>query len=78
MSFIQRELNKISIALASAGGKRAELYAAQQALIWATEPAGFASPYAMIMGTQEGSEDCSADRHPLPSSGTHYPEPTSR
>jgi hypothetical protein len=32
MSFIQRELDKISVALADAGDNRAEFYAAQQAL----------------------------------------------
>jgi len=44
-----------------------ELHAAQQALVWSQEPAGFKSPYAMIKGTQGGSKDCSAHNHPLPS-----------
>jgi hypothetical protein len=78
MSFIQRELNKISIALASGSSNYAELYAAQQALAWAADPTGFASPHAMLTGILEGSEDCSDGRHPLQSSDTHCLEPTLR
>ncbi|WP_269402727.1 hypothetical protein [Henriciella marina] len=60
MSFIQRELDKIGQAL------RAEpqpadydvLYSAQQALSWASDPNGFASPLKQIRGTQEDSGDC--------------------
>jgi hypothetical protein len=67
MSFIQRELQKLSriILLNPVGAK--EVYAAQQALSWALDPQAFKSPYAMLMGTQEGSEDCQACPDPLPS-----------
>lgn len=34
------------------------LYAARQALAWAIDPSSAKSPYQMIMGTQEGPEDC--------------------
>lgn len=44
--------------------EHAALYAAQQALAWAMNPQGFASPYAMITGIREGSEDCLADSRP--------------
>jgi len=70
MSFIQRELDRIAIALnkQTAGDEYERLYAAQQALSWALEPGGFKSPYAEIMGIQEGSEDYSVDPHPPQSS----------
>jgi hypothetical protein len=61
MSFIQRELDRIGAALQQPqlSNRYAELYAAQQALSWAAEPTGFASPASMLMGIQEGSADCS-------------------
>lgn len=68
MSFVSRELEKLSRALQSEpqGTHYAELYAAQQALSWALEPKGFKAPHSMIMGTQEDLEDCSGDtRHSL-------------
>lgn len=63
MSFVQRELDRISAAL------RADpqpndydlLYAAQQALAYAIDPEAAKAPLAMIRGTQAGSEGCSAD-----------------
>ncbi len=72
MSFIQRELDRLGRALRDpqAPDSYAKLYAAQQALAWAMEPDGFASPTLTIMGTREGSADCSdPPRHPQ-SSGT--------
>lgn len=61
MSFIRRELDRIGAALRDpqSSNCRAELYAAQQALAWASEPVGFAAPYATIMGIQEAPIDCS-------------------
>lgn len=72
MSFIQRELDRINGALLDPANADVydRLYAAQQALAWAAEPTGFRSPYASVMGIQEGSEGCSAHPHPEPSSGT--------
>lgn len=67
MSFIQRELDRIAIALRRAPSPEcyARLYAAQQALSWAIEPTGFKSPYEAITGDiREGTADCSADPHP--------------
>ena len=58
MSFISREIDKIRLAMLDGKGNSKELYAAQQALEWALEPDGIQSPYTMIMGTQEGKEDC--------------------
>ena len=65
MSFVQRELEHIRTALLDSrdSSQRAELYAAQQALSWALEPSGYATPYAMIRGIREGSEDYSAPVH---------------
>lgn len=69
MSFIQRELNRISTALRESpqSNDYDRLYAAQQALSWATDPNGFASPMKHIRGIQVGSEDCSAGPHQPPS-----------
>lgn len=57
MSFIQRELDRISYALTHdpSRDKYPELYAAQQALAWAMDPEGFKAPYKMLV--PEG-EDC--------------------
>ncbi len=64
MSFIQREIDRIGAALRQpqSGKEYAELYAAQQALVWALEPDGFKPPYDMVVSanTLEGSEDCPA------------------
>ena len=62
MSFIQRELDRIAGALREAPDPECyqRLYAAQQALSWALEPAGFKSPYELITGTPANSEDCPA------------------
>lgn len=69
MSFIQRELDRIGKALREEPqvNDYDRLYAAQQALSWATDPEGFASPMKHIMGTREGLEDCSAGPHRPPS-----------
>jgi hypothetical protein len=69
MSFIQRELNRIEVALRQpqSGNRYAELYAAQQALAWAIEPTGFASPHATIMGTLADSGDCQPESNPASS-----------
>lgn len=69
MSFIQRELDRIGEALRAdpQSNDYDRLYAAQQALAWATDPSNYASPMKHIRGTQEGSEDCSDAPRPLPS-----------
>ena len=76
MSFIQRELDRISGALReSPGGHDYEqLYAAQQALAWATEPHGYASPMKMITGHQVESED--QNPQPQPEINTLDREPS--
>jgi hypothetical protein len=59
MSFIKREINRISAALGEArADEYDQLYAAQQALAWALEPNGFKSPYDAIKGTPEDLADC--------------------
>lgn len=62
MSFIQREIERVGNALTSAqpDNRYAELYAVQQALVWALEPVVFKSPYDMIAAsdTLEGLRDC--------------------
>ncbi len=66
MSFIERELTRIGSALRDSQHEehRDALYAAQQALSWAHDPNSFRTPYGMVMGIREGSEDCSDPRRP--------------
>ena len=69
MSFIQLEIDRIGNALTSAqpDSRYAELYAVQQALVWALQPAVFKSPYDMIVAasdTREGLGDCPAGSDP--------------
>lgn len=67
MGMIQREIDKIRMALLSNEAHRPQLYAAQQALEWALEPGGIRSPYAMITGNAEAQEGCPVP-HSQPSS----------
>lgn len=69
MNFIQRELDRIAVALHEprSAEQYNQLYAAQQALSWALEPGGYKAPYDTVTGTPADSADCSADLHPLPS-----------
>ncbi len=62
MSFIKRELDRIRHVLCdpSKHNRYDELYAAQQALAWASEPNGYASPMKMITDISGDSEGCSA------------------
>jgi hypothetical protein len=64
MSFLAREIGRIRASILAGSNRRDELYAAQQALEWALEPDGIQSPYRMIMGIQEGSEDYPSELHP--------------
>lgn len=48
MSFIQRELEKINEAIRNTEGDSSCLRAAQQALVWALEPDGYASPSEIL------------------------------
>lgn len=70
MSFIQREIDRVASEMEAARGtvKYRELYAARQALSWALEPGGFASPYNMIMGILATKADCSVPPRPPQSS----------
>ena len=63
MSFIQRELDRIAVALREPreGEEYSRLYAAQQALSWAMEPDWFKAPYDAFSGTAQGSEGCRAE-----------------
>lgn len=69
MSFIQREINKISFTLRKTpdGLSYRELYAAQQALAWALEPDGTRSPFQMIMGTHVDLTGCPVESNPASS-----------
>jgi hypothetical protein len=61
MSFIQRELDRIGNALQRSDPvpQRDELYAAQQALIWATDPSWYKSPFDMLASNiRTDSADC--------------------
>lgn len=66
MSFIQRELDKISFTLRKTpeGLTYRELYAAQQALAWALEPDGTRPPFQMIMGNLADLTDYPAESRP--------------
>ena len=72
MGFIERESERISAAIVNPdnAGVRDQLYAAQQALGWASEPTGFKSPYDMIMGIPGEPGDCLGEPHPPLSSDT--------
>jgi hypothetical protein len=66
MSFIQRELARLGRALADAQGERAaRLYAAQQALAWASEPTLVQAPYDFLTRSVEAYTDCSAQTRPV-------------
>ena len=80
---ISEELERIERALREpqTDERYCQLYAAQQALVWALNPDAFASPYSTIQrglvrplkGTQEGSEDCRGDSRLPQSSGNRDP-----
>jgi hypothetical protein len=63
MGFIQRELDRIAAALREprSADEYRQLYAAQQALSWATDPTGFKPPYDAVVSTAEGSKDCPSE-----------------
>lgn len=63
---INKEADRLRSALLEApqGDRYDRLYAAQQALAWASDPQGFKAPYDLIMGTPAGSEDCSERSRP--------------
>ena len=72
MSFIQREIERVTTKLQAgplAAEEHSQLYAVQQALLWASEPGGFKSPFDMIVGTniQSDSEGCPAGNGPTAS-----------
>jgi hypothetical protein len=72
MGVAERELARLEAALhePQTPERYCQLYAAQQALAWVTEPAGFASPYETVMrervqapkDTPANLEDCLAQR----------------
>ena len=70
MSYVQRELERIARMLRTPlpADQYDRLYAAQQALAWATDPNMFRAPYdailvAEVTDTPADSEDCSAPAH---------------
>ncbi len=69
MSFLQREYERLNAALRDRknANKHDLLYAAQQAIAWASDPGSYKSPLDLIRGTPADSEDCSARTH-LPQS----------
>lgn len=73
MGFLEREMDRIRAALLEKPDEPGYdlLYAAQQALAWATDPQNFKAPYDLLMGIQEGSKDCSARSRLPESSGNH-------
>jgi len=69
MSFLHRELDRLGSALRDQknANKYALLYAAQQAIAWASDPDAYKSPIALITDTPASSKDCS-ERTRLPES----------
>lgn len=65
MSFLQRELDRIAVALREPCSADVfdRLYTAQQALAWAIEPTVIAAPYATITGKEASSEGCLSSSH---------------
>jgi hypothetical protein len=67
MSFFQREADRLRSALTETpmGDRFNELYAAQQAIAWATDPERITSPLDMIQrfNNHEGSRDCPSPLH---------------
>ena len=72
MTYIQRELERLERALDYGVGnpRYLEIYAARQALAWASDPGSARSPYGYLMNTFSGSEDCLAGTHRFLSSDT--------
>ena len=72
MNLIETEINRIRSVLANDPNhpKYEQLYAAQQALCWSTDPNGFKSPFTMIMGNQGEQGDCLGKNHLPPSLDT--------
>jgi len=82
MGFVENELSRIERAIVAErdGTDRFnQLFVAQQALKWTTEPQGFATPLDTIdritgqaasVGNLEASTDCLAGSRPATSSGT--------
>lgn len=70
MQHIDRELNRIEERLAASPDpfEHAGLYTAQQALRWAVQPESYASPFAVVTGSEEGSAGCCSGSS-LPLSG---------
>jgi hypothetical protein len=63
MGFIQRELDKIAVALREprSAEEYSQLYAAQLALSWAIDPDMFAEPYGFILGKAADSTNCPSE-----------------
>ena len=59
MRFIQRELDRIGEALRqpNPASRYDELYAAQQALLWALEPETFKAPYDLLASITDTPRD---------------------
>jgi hypothetical protein len=74
MSFIQRELDKLETELLKTpidGTLYAQIYAARQALSWAMDPNGFASPFAMLLDKRgDNSVTIEWAEGPLPDAAT--------
>jgi hypothetical protein len=58
MGMVDRELDRIAVALRQtpSGPRYEELYAAQQALSWATDPYTFASPGDFLGAPKDSTE----------------------
>ena len=63
MGFIERELDRLEGELRGTDDRERQglLYAAQQALKWATEPQGFAAPLDVILRGAAGLQPATTD-----------------
>jgi hypothetical protein len=66
MGFLQREYERLNEALRGKTntGQFAQLYAAQQAIAWASDPVTYKAPSVMLTGTPADSEGCLSSKNP--------------
>jgi hypothetical protein len=66
MSFLRREFDRLQAALREQenANKYDLLYAAQQAIAWASDPDAYRSPFEMLTGIQGEPKGCPAESRP--------------
>ena len=66
MGFLEREFGRLQTALREQenANKYDLLYAAQQAIAWASDPDAYKSPSVMLTGIQGETKDCPSSSNP--------------